>query len=624
MSKKNKSNNKSISLPGNNAVAIKPKWQHILLIVVLVVVVYSNSLNNGYILDDNHNINNNDFIKDWKNFPKMFSSEYFVLAQELTYRPIVTLSYFVNYSLCGLNKACWRLINVFFHCINGILIYLLIILLFKSRKAALITSLLFCLHPIHAEIINIISFREDLISLFFFLLSFIFYIKHVEIASKKILYYICSLCFFFLAVFTKEMALTLPFVLILYEFYFNEKRALKTSNFMLRIIKSPYYWGYYSVIILFFIQRIYLLKPFGYIMGKNASASVEYTGGSAVIMMLNMIKAIVFCYIKTLLFPFKFFIGYLFPFSLSIDFEIIISAMVIISLVILAIRINKYWKEVSFSIFYFFICLVPVMNIIPTGAITAERYLYFSSIGFCSLLGLVIIKISDLKIKRTKLLRTTSIVIAIAILVFYSVKIYIRNTDFKDEATFWARYIDTKQNSLGSLHARGNYYIQKKYYKKAIVDFSKAIELAPEFILSYSNRGIVYHYMGNYDKAIADFNKIIELNPNNADAYCRRGIAYGTRGNTDRKIRDFNKAIADFTKAIELAPEFILAYSNRGIAYYYTGNYDKAIADFNKIIELDSKNPKAYKNRANAYRELGKPNLAKRDEEKAKALQAQQ
>ena len=131
---KNKPKNKQLTQSGNNTLAIKPKWQHILLIIVLGFIVYSNSLSNPFTYDDMYNIVDNSFIKDLKNIKDLFTTKYFVLAQESSYRPVVTLSYFINYSLCKLNVIGWHIVNVLFHVVNGVVIYLLICLITKNIR----------------------------------------------------------------------------------------------------------------------------------------------------------------------------------------------------------------------------------------------------------------------------------------------------------------------------------------------------------------------------------------------------------------------------------------------------------------------------------------------------------
>ena len=146
-------------------------------------------------------------------------------------------------------------------------------------------------------------------------------------------------------------------------------------------------------------------------------------------------------------------------------------------------------------------------------------------------------------------------------------------------------------------------------FEEAIDEYTKAIELDPNYAMAYSNRAAAYLYKGQYDLVMADCNKAIELDPELAMAYNNRGAAYATKGELDQ-------AIADFDKAIELAPELAMAYNNRGAAYATKGELDKAIADFDKAIELDPDYAKAYFGRGLTYYLKGEVAKAVSDLEK--------
>ena len=141
---------------------------------------------------------------------------------------------------------------------------------------------------------------------------------------------------------------------------------------------------------------------------------------------------------------------------------------------------------------------------------------------------------------------------------------------------------------------RGIDAYQKGTLDKAIVNYTKAIELKPDFAFAYSNRGAAYDNKGDYDKAIADYNKAIKINPKDADIYNNRGNTYTNKG-------AYDKAIADFTRAIELKPDFAIAYSNRGNACKDKGAYDKAISDYTKAIKLNPKDADTRNKRGNTY-----------------------
>lgn len=145
---------------------------------------------------------------------------------------------------------------------------------------------------------------------------------------------------------------------------------------------------------------------------------------------------------------------------------------------------------------------------------------------------------------------------------------------------------------------RGIAYANKGAFDRAIVDFTKAIELDPKMALPYYNRGDIYRAKGEYDKAIADFNTALKLDPKYVLAYINQGRTYRLKG-------EYDKAIGDFTRALKVDPKYADAYNNRGNAYADKGEYDKAITDYSEAIKLDPNLALAYMNRGLAYAKKG-------------------
>ena len=150
---------------------------------------------------------------------------------------------------------------------------------------------------------------------------------------------------------------------------------------------------------------------------------------------------------------------------------------------------------------------------------------------------------------------------------------------------------------------RGIAYGEKGEVDLAIEDFTKAIELKPDYALAYNNRGAVYRSKGEHDLAIEDCNEAIRLKHDYAEPYSNRGAAYRNKG-------DYNRAIKDYDIAIRLKPGFVEAYYNRGLAYHEKREFNLAIKDYSKAIELNPKLFHPYYNRGNAY-------LQKRDFDRA-------
>ena len=127
---------------------------------------------------------------------------------------------------------------------------------------------------------------------------------------------------------------------------------------------------------------------------------------------------------------------------------------------------------------------------------------------------------------------------------------------------------------------RGLAYYDKREVKRAIVDYTRAIELNPNFDAAYYNRGLAYYDKREVKCAIVGYTRAIELNPNFDAAYNNRGLAYNN-------LRDYKNAINDFNRAIEINPNSADAYNNRGVAYIRQGKIDHAIDDYNRAIELN-------------------------------------
>ena len=156
----------------------------------------------------------------------------------------------------------------------------------------------------------------------------------------------------------------------------------------------------------------------------------------------------------------------------------------------------------------------------------------------------------------------------------------------------------------------GNAKVDKGNLDGALADFTKAIELKPDYADAYISRGVVKDIKGDKDGAIADFNKAIELKPDYADAYNNRGNVKSDKG-------DLDGALADFTKAIELKPNYAEAYNNRGYVKKAKSDMDGALADFNKAIQLKPNNDFAYFNRGSLKFDKGNMDGALADFNKA-------
>jgi tetratricopeptide (TPR) repeat protein len=260
--------------------------------------------------------------------------------------------------------------------------------------------------------------------------------------------------------------------------------------------------------------------------------------------------------------------------------------------------------------------LLPVIGIVQVGRqAMADRYSYIPVIGLFIMLAWGIPQLfKKWQITRFQTLRKEALfALPVIILACLSAVTW-------TQAGYWTHSISLYDHALKStshndiIHCnRGAAYGELGNYEQAISDFNSAIEINPESDEAYDDRGVVYAKLGRHGQAISDYNRAIEINPQHIEAYYNRGNAY-------LRLGDRNRAISDYDRAIEIDPENAEAYSNRGAAYARLGNYERAISDCDRAIAINPENAGAYGNRGLARWRLGDRTRAIEDLRKAAGL----
>lgn len=573
------------------------------LIIILCLIAYTNSLSNQFTYDDNPVIVENYLLRNFDNVGRLFSLQYFNYSQELTYRPIVTISYLIDYILWGLKPLGYHLMNLIMHIMTVIISYFLIRILMRNRIVGLWGALLFAVHPINTEAVNSIAFREDLIATLFYFLSFLFYIKsNVRNAYMRSLL-IASVFFYIIAMFAKESAVTLILVILLYDFLFNG----------LNIRKNISRWTLFGLALMFYLViRFIVLK-------NPEEGSVRYIGENVFINFITMIKVIG-----------SYLLQFIVPIGLSADYTIkpvvsilnlsfLISLIVVILLIVLAIIYSKKNPLLSFFIFFFFIGLLPVMNFIPISNPRADRYLYLICISYTSLLSYVALTLlSGIQILRQPLTvilspeargkdeeayslrilgskkKLLTQALLVLILIFYTLLTIRRNAVWRDDIPLWQDALKKYPNSKRATANLGREYLLSKQSELALPILQKAVALEEKNYMAYVNLGIVYTQLAQYDNAIDSLKKAIALNPH-------FDMALNSLGNVYIKKGEFAKAIESYQEAMRINPEFAEGYCNMGIAYAESGLYKEAEASYKKAIELNRNFYEAYSNLGTLY-----------------------
>jgi tetratricopeptide (TPR) repeat protein len=573
-----------LSFLKNNKGTILP----VIIVFCLPVLLYLQTIFFGIIgLDETAVISRNiSFLSDFRNVPQAFLKDIFFVKSSYFYRPLQTLSYMVDIQLSGGDNAwMYHLVNILLFGLIACLLFLLLRKFFIPVKLALISTLIYCAHPLFISFIAWISARGDLLLTLFSLLSFLFFIEYLQ--KKKIVYFFLNWITFTMALFCKESAVFLPLLFILYYFtYAPEKRFEKKYLFNLVLYAlSGIFW--------FWLRSLSI---------KSASSQQDI----GLIPFISSLPTI----------PES-----LANFFLSLDISLIprfslfktLTGLVIISLMLILFFINKERakKEKIFFLSWFLLLMLPAMLVKEDFIPYLSHRLFFPLIGILLFVLFSLPKqwLAERDIKLKILING----VYICIFATLSALTLINSRIYSDPMTFYNSSISQNPHNSLLYNNRGNLKNTKGDFQGAIEDFTQAIELTPDSPDFYYNRGNAYKTLDNLALAIKDYDKAIELNPDFEIAYYNRGLACSSQG-------DIESAIRDFDKAIELNPHSALAYSNRGNAYLKKGNPGMAIEDYNKAIELNPNSATTYYTRGNAYGTKGELASAIKDYVKALAL----
>jgi protein O-mannosyl-transferase len=640
-----------------------------LLVAAAAFAVYINSLSNEFVFDDESVVLGDPTITNLSNIPKYFTAqEGFHKVIGRYYRPVISASYAIDNAIGGLKPFGFHLTNVIIHVINSLLVLKLLLLMFgaesgkfaKSRlMAALIGALIFAVNPIHTEAVTWVSGRTDSFSFTFFTASFIYYLKYAQ--KHNVLSLTIVFLFYVLSLLAKEMAITLPVVIILYDIAANKginKEFIKKrlSLYSILAVLSLLYLFIRWLILKDVPQR----ETYFYFYGKDALTTF-----------LTMLQTLPL-YFRLLIVPVGLlyhYSGYL-PYLNSIaSFGVLFATAFLLVMAFLSVYLFKKTPLISFSIIIFFVTLLPVMNIVPTMNFMAERFLYIPSLALSVVTAVLIVRFYNEKTKQILIL------ISIAVLAVYSYMTYQRNFDWENNDTLFLS-ADGRPGTITYVNI-GNIYANKQEYDKAEVLYRKAIDLRNETLLANTNLGKIFLVRGNFDsayyymyksykldtlspepmhalaqlytnnnmlpEAIEWLEKIQKITPNymNSAQLLEQLKQKMLTGGSEERSPDESIKVAkleqdsyknyqqkNYAKAIEELKELIVLnsqgrggyYNNIGISYLEQDSLENAKGYFEKAIEIDKNFSTAYNNLGTVYDKLG--NKEKARENFIKALEA--
>lgn len=479
------------------------QWRFFLLIAPLCWIIYANSLGNDFVFDDLFTVVNNRAVLDFS-FSRLLTD---------WFRPIRDLSLAIDYWLWGLNPSGFRLTNILLHSFNSFLVFLVALNILRTPRAALLASLFFAVHPVQTEAVAYISGRRDVLFAFFYLLSFYSFMRFKQTNAGK--YAGCALVTFLLSLMTKEMAVTLPLIILLWELYERWPSPVKGRIFRrlfdhTRAVVRANRWVLVGAALLLAGLVIrYAVEGRG--LGSTRALRLDYWGGSVWHNMLTVLTVHAH-YLKLLVAPVTLVASYqgAFPIATSLFQERVLIAILVLAVPLSLMMYGLFReKQFAFAWAFYFIALLPVSQIIPHHELLAEHYLYLPMFGFSLFVGHLFWRLSQ----RQRVWRKIALSGFIIILVALSARTVVRNRDWKSGFTLWRATYQAVPNSPRAAYNLGVEYSRRQEIDQAIFYFRRAIELDPSHVLAYNNLAAALLAKGEAKEALAVLRRALKLNP---------------------------------------------------------------------------------------------------------------
>ena len=430
---------------------------------------------------------------------------------------------------------------------------------------------LFALHPLHVESVAWVAERKDVLSTFFWMLTMWSYTLYVERPVRSM--YFLSLLFFMLGLMSKPMLVTLPFVLLLLDYwplrrfqfrYQDGSRNTQKKSLTISLIreKIPFFiLSAASCVVTFLVQKkggaIGSLDVFNFKV-RIANTIVSYSE-----------------YIGKMFWPVKLSVFYPHPGILSV-WKIIGACFLLVSISFLAIKYSRKYPWLAVGWLWYLGTLVPVIGFIQIGTqAMADRYTYIPLIGLFIMIAWGFPEV----LSKWRYKRITIIPIAVAVLSILAVTTWFQARYWKDSITLFEHALEVTENNYVVHNNLGFALKEEGRVTEAVENYLAALRINPDFEMAHLNIGVILAGQGDNEAAIKHYKEVLRIKPDFITAYINLGNARLRQG----RIAD---AFNHYSEALRLDPDSAQAYNGLGAVMIRTGRIEKAIELFQKALQI--------------------------------------
>jgi Flp pilus assembly protein TadD len=482
------------------------------------------------------------------------------------WHPLTWLSFMLDCQLFGANAGRIHLVSVFLHILNTLLLFAFLKKMTRSLWPSAFVAAAFALHPMHVQSVAWVAERKDMLSTLFLLLTLTVYVGYVR--RRSLFRYLLTILLFALGLLAKPMLVTLPFILLLLDYWpLNrfEVSPEKTLGGKSRKPLPPFERR--TVLYRILIEKIplFILSAVSSVITFLAQQASGIVADINILPFYDRIANAFLSYAK--------YIGKMFwPQNLAVFYpldtgsiriwQVALCALLLLVITVFVIRFRQNQKYLLVGWFWFVGTLIPVIGLVQVGTQSlADRYTYIPYIGLFLMIACGIPELLS-RWPYRKIVLGISMMIALMAMGICAV-------------------------------------IQVSYWHNSTMLFSHAIEVTQNNYVAHLNLGDALRRQGKLDEALNQFLVVLRLQPNSADAHDYLGIALQKEGR-------FADALAHFNMALKLTPDSPPIHLDFGTALLEDGRVSEAIEQFNIVLKTEPYSAKAHNNLGYALLQQGK------------------
>lgn len=560
-------------------------------LILVTLIVFEPVRRNGFVsYDDNTYVTENPHVIKGLNPQSIIWA--FTTTHAGNWHPLTWLSHMLDCELFGLNPLWHHLVNLLFHIANTLLLFWVLKKMTGALWPGAFVAAAFAVHPLHVESVAWIAERKDVLSSLFWFLTIAAYIRYAE--RPGVAKFLLVILAFLLGLMAKPMLVTLPFVLLLLDYW--PLRRFESVQINCRI--SPTLYLLVEKLPLFILAAVSCVITY---IVQQSTGALKLTETLPLNIRLSNALVSYSGYIVKMVYPSRLAVLYPLGANGLPSWQPAASLLVLIVVSVGIIYTARRRPYLVVGWLWYLGTLVPVIGLVQVGSQSmADRYTYLPSIGIFIIIAFGAAEL----LAKWRYRKIASAVLGGGVIVVMVICTRIQLRYWRNDLTLYERALAVTRNNFIIHHNYGYALFKHGRPDKAIIYYKEALQIMPDCTDARSGLGYVLARLGRVDEAVNEYRQVLEILPDSPQAHNDLGTALGKQGK-------FNEAIEHFNEAVKIKPDFADAHRNLGFALTRQGKFTEAITHLAKAVQLNPDSALIHFFLASALADVGKTDEAR-------------